>query len=136
MVLRLEPLRREVPGRPHVLEDGERILIPDRHTGLHDVRQLQGDGPQRNLGVPLLRLRGLHLGRELLGPGQQRLPLVALRPSDVLAQRLLLGPHGVVGQDRLATPFVGGQHGVDHCGVLTTGALRLPNGVGVVAKPA
>ena len=70
----------------------------------------------------------------VLGARQQGLLLLALRPGDVLAHRLLLGPQPLVGGEGAAAALVGGPDGVDDPLVLTPGALAGADEVGVVAE--
>ena len=60
--------------------------------------------------------------------------LVAVRLRHLAAEALLLGAQPVEGRDRAAPRLVGGEHLVDQAGVLATGALGGPDGLGVLAQ--
>ncbi len=110
----LEALGGEVARGADRLEHREVVLTAGRRLLVREVGDRQDRGLPGLLGLGLRGLRGLHLGRELLGPRQQCLLLLALRLRDLLPERLLLAPLGLEVADRPAPLLVGRQRLVDH----------------------
>ena len=100
VVAGLEALGREVAGRADVLEHHEVVLAARRGLVGGRVRDRQHRGAVGLLGLPLGGLGLLHVGRERLGPLEQRLLLLALRLGDLLAELLLLRAEPLVLRDR------------------------------------
>ena len=124
----------EFPRRANGFQHGVVVLAAGRHRGVHDVGHRAVQRRERLLRIALLRLRGLDLGGQLLALGQQRVPLLAARLADLLAERLLLGAQTVRAGDRGTPPLIGGQQGVDHALVLATGALRRAHRLRIIAQ--
>ena len=77
----------------------------------------------------------LHLGRQLLGTGQQRGPLVAGGLRHLLAELLLLGPQRLEPLHGRPARLVGGAAGRPPIGLgLAAGPLAGPDGVGIFAE--
>ena len=134
MVARLEALGGEVARLAHLLENDVVVLAAGGHLGLDEVVEPQHELVVRPGGVVLVGLGGLDLGGQLLGPGEQRLLVVALRPRDLLAQRLLLGPELLERRDRGAAPLLGGEHLVDELDGGAAAALALAYAVRIFTQ--
>ena len=131
VVARLEV---ELRRRTDRLEHDEVVLAAGRCLVGRQVGDLHQRRAPGLLGLGLGGLGGLHLGREVLGPGQQRGLLVALRLRDLLAELLLLGPLRLERRDRRTPRGVGGQGTVDHVVGQPALGLRGPHPGGIVAQ--
>ena len=99
VVARGEALGREVADGAALLEHDVVVLAADRDAVDDQVRHGLEQQVEGGAGVLLGGLGLLHLVGELLGPRQQRGPLLGARLRDVLAQLLLLGPQLLVRGD-------------------------------------
>src|SRR5690606_23938783 len=110
------------------------VLLEALGGALGDVRDLaqrRVTGGERLAG---LGLEPLHIGRELLHLGQQRLLLLALGLRDLLAEGLLLGARGLEGRSLLAPQDVGLEDRVDGGGVAPPCPLGVTDGLRVLAQ--
>jgi hypothetical protein len=136
VVTGLEPLGREVARRA-VLGEHHVVVFPADGRGVvNEVGQRTQQPVQFERGLGGRRLRALDLDRQVTGAGEQRLLLLALRPRDALAQRLLLSTQGFEGCDGSSPCVIGVQQPVDQGGVLAAGALRGTDAVGILSQDA
>ena len=129
-------LEVELTRRPDVLEHHVVVLAPGRRlvgSGVGD--RVDGVAPVL-LGLGLRGLRGLHVGGQRLGAGQQLGLLVALGPGDLLAQLLLLRAQVLEVGDRGTPGGVRLEGAVDDLGGQPTLLLGRTDQVGVVAEHA
>src|SRR5690606_34209064 len=121
-------------GFTHGVEHHEVVLAAGRDPVDDDVGDRHVRLGQRLLGLGLPRLGGLDLLGEFLGTFEQCRTLVRARLSARPAGGLLFGAQVVGRRHRGAAGLVGGQQCVDEGGIFTTGALRRPHHVRVLAK--
>ena len=129
-----------VPGVVHSggfadgIQHDEVVLAAGGHTVDDDV----GDGHvgrcERLLGGGLPGFGVLDPGGQLLGLCEDRRPLLGRGRPDLLAHRLLFGPHRVGGRDGAATGGIGGQQVIHERRVLAAADLRTAHGVRVVPQ--
>lgn len=118
------------------LQDDEVLLAADRHVRVDEVAEPQQQVAGLRVRLVLGRVRRLHIGLELLGPGQEPGALLGRGLGDKFAERFLLGTQYVERDPGRPAPFVGGEQGVDECDVLSPVALGGAKTVGVLTNQA
>lgn len=118
------------------LQGDEVLLAADGHVGVDEVAEPEQQLLGLGVGGVALRLGGLDVGLELLGPLEQVGLLLGRGLGDQLAERLLLVAQLVEADAGRPAPLVGRQEGVDERDVLSTGALGSARTVGVLTEQA
>ena len=113
------------------VQHDEVVLAAGGHTVDDDVGDGHVGGRERLLGGGLPGFGVLDPVGQLLGLCEDRRPLVRRGRTDLLAHRLLFGPHRVGGRDRAATGGIGRQQVVHERRVLAAAELRTAHGVRV-----
>ena len=109
MVAGGKALSGEIAGLAHCFAYHEVVFPAEGYVVEDRVRQQPQQFGETGLGL-LPGLVGLaDRGRQILGPGQQLLPLLTGGLGDLAADVLLLGPQRLVAADRRPPRLVGGE---------------------------